>query len=162
MPFADQPYESKSEEETDDESYLEDGIPIEIDSDFSAALSMIDDDFETTNPIKTDQALQEITEGLHQAANEYEKLRSLLPTIPITEVAEIIQAAPTPYLQPMSKTAVQALQTSGETQLINQACILEHQAGASLVSLMYKYGIGRDILYKALHGGKFTLMELSM
>ena len=67
----------KSEEETDDESYVEDGIPIEIDSDSSAALSMTDDDFETMDPIKIDQAL-------HQAANGYDKLRSLLPTIPVT------------------------------------------------------------------------------
>ena len=78
----------------------------------------------------------------------------MLPTIPITEVAEIIQAAPTPYLQSMSKTAIQALQMVGEDQLINQACVLEHKAGASQVFLMCKYGIGRDRLYKALHGGK--------
>ena len=44
VPYADQPYKSKSEEETDDDSYLEDDIPIEVDSDSSAALSMTDDD----------------------------------------------------------------------------------------------------------------------
>ena len=60
VPYADQPYESKSEEETDYESYLEDDIPIEVDSDSSAALSMADDDFKTTNPMKIDQALQQI------------------------------------------------------------------------------------------------------
>ena len=81
---------------------MEDDISIEIDSDYSVALSMTDDDFETTDPIKIDQTLQEITEGLCQAANGYEKLRSLLPTIPVTEVAKIIQAAPALYLQPMS------------------------------------------------------------
>ena len=42
----------------------------------------------------------------------------------------------------------------GEDQLINQACVLEHQASASQTSLMHKYGIGRNRLYKALHGGK--------
>ena len=64
VPFTDQPYELKSEEEADDESYVEDDIPIEIDSDSSVALSMTDDDFEKTDPIKIDQALQEITKGL--------------------------------------------------------------------------------------------------
>ena len=106
VPFVDQLYESKSEEETDDESYVEDDIPIEIDSDSSAALSMTDDDFKTTDPIKIDQALQEITKGLHQAANGYKTLRNLLPTIPVTDLAEVVQAAPTPYLQPMSKAAI--------------------------------------------------------
>ena len=72
---------------------------------------MVDEDFEATDPVKIDKALQEIIEGLHQAANGYETMRCLLPTIPVTEVAEIVQAAPTPYLQPMSKTAIQALQT---------------------------------------------------
>ena len=36
-------------------------------------------------------------------------LRNLLPTIPVTEVAEVVQATPTSYLQPMSKIAIQAL-----------------------------------------------------
>ena len=63
VPYADQPYESKSEEEIDDDSYLEDNIPIEVDSDSSAALSMTDDDFETTDPTNIDQALQQIASG---------------------------------------------------------------------------------------------------
>ena len=57
VPYTDQPYESKSEEETDNDSYLEDDIPIEADSDSSAALSITDDDFKTTDPMKIDQAL---------------------------------------------------------------------------------------------------------
>ena len=60
VPYADKPYKSKSEEETNDDSYLEDDIPIEVDSDSSAALSMTDDDFETTDPTKIDRALQQI------------------------------------------------------------------------------------------------------
>ena len=119
VPYVDQPYESKSEEETDNKSYLENDIPIEIDRDSSTALYMTDDDFKTTDPIKIDQALQEITKGLHQAADGYETLRDLLPTIPVTKVAEVVQAALTPYLQPMSKAAIQALQTIGEEQLVN-------------------------------------------
>ena len=113
---------------------------------------MTDDDFETTNPMKIDQALQQIVQGLHQAANGYKTLRDLLPTVPVTEVAGIVQVAPTPYLQPMSKTAVQALQTLGEEHLINQACLSEFQKGISQVALMRKYGIGQDRLYKAIHG----------
>ena len=89
---------------------------------------------------------------MHQAANGYETLRGLLPTIPVTEVAEIVQVAPTPYLQPMSKAAIQALQTLGEERLINQACLTEYQKGVSQTTLMRKYDIGRDKLYKAIHG----------
>ena len=87
VPYTDHPYESKSEEETDNDSYLEDDIPIEVDSDSSAALSMTDDDFETTDPMKIDQALQQIVQGLHQAADGYETLRDLLPTVPVTDVS---------------------------------------------------------------------------
>ena len=125
VPYAEQPYESKSEEETDDNSYLEDDIPIEVDSDSSAALSMTDDDFETTDPMKIDQALQQIVQGLHQATDGYENLRDILPTVLVTDVVGIVQIAPTPYLQPMSKAAIQALQILGEEHLINQACLVE-------------------------------------
>ena len=48
VPYADRPYESRSEEETDDSSYVEDDVPIEVDSDSSTAASMTDSDFETT------------------------------------------------------------------------------------------------------------------
>ena len=70
----------------------------------------------------------------------------------MTDVAEIVQVAPTPYLQPMSKATIQALQTLREEDLINRACLMEFQKGVSQAALMRKYGIGRDHLYKALHG----------
>ena len=149
VPYADHPYEPKIEEETDD--YVDDDILIEVDSDSSAALSMLDENFENTDPSKIDEALQEIIKGLHQAADGYEALKDLLPTIPVTDVAKIVQVAPTPYLQPMSKAAIQALQTLGEEDLINQACLAEFQKDVSQAGLMRKYGIGRDRLYKALH-----------
>ena len=142
VPYADKPYESKSEEETDDDSYLEDDIPIEVDSDSSAALSMTDDDFETTDPTKIDQALQWIVQGLHRATGDYENLRDILPTVPVTDVVGIVQIAPTPYLQPMSMAAIQALQILGEEHLINQACLVEFEKGVSQAALMRKYGIG--------------------
>ena len=150
VPYADKPYES--EEETDDDSYLEDDIPIEVDSDSSAALSMTDDDFETTDPTKIDQALQQIVQGLHQAADGYENLRNILPTVLMTDVVGIVQIAPTLYLQPMSKAAIQALQILGEEHLINQACLVEFEKGVSQAALMRKYGIGRDRRYKVIHG----------
>ena len=56
---------------------------------------MTDDDFETTDPMKIDQALQQIIQGLHQAADGYETLRDILPTVPVTNVAGIVQIAPT-------------------------------------------------------------------
>ena len=121
---------------------MEDDIPIEVDSDSNAALSMTDDDFKTTDPTKIDQALQQIVQGLCQAADGYETLRDILPTVLVTDVAGIVQIAPTPYLQPMSKAAIQALQTLGEEHLINQACLVEFEKGVSQAALMRKYGIG--------------------
>ena len=152
VPYADRPYEPKIEEETDDDDYVDDDILIEVDSDSSAALSMLDENFEDTDPSKIDEALQQIVEGLHQAADGFEALKDLLPTIPVTDVAKIVQVAPTPYLQPMSKATIQALQTLGEEDLINHACLTEFQKGVSQAALMRRYGIGRDHLYKALHG----------
>ena len=151
VPYADRPYEPKIEEETDDD-YVDDDIPIEVDSDSSAALSMLDENFENTDPSKIDEAPWQMVKGPCQVANGYEALKDLLPTIPVTDMAKIVQVAPTPYLQPMSKAAIQALQTLGEEDLINRACLAEFQKGVSQVALMRKYGIGRDHLYKALHG----------
>ena len=152
VPYADRPYEPKIEEETDDDDYVDDDISIKVDSDSSAALSMLDENFEDTDPSKIDEALQQIVEGLHQAANGFEALKDLLPTIPVTDVTKIVQVAPTPYLQPMSKAAIQALQTLGEEDLINHTCLMEFQKGVSQVALMRRYGIGRDCLYKVFHG----------
>ena len=129
VPYADRPYEPKIEEETDDDDYVDDDVSIEVDSDSSDALSMLDENFEDTDPLKIDDALQQIVEGLHQAADGFEALKDLLPTIPVTDVAKIVQVAPTPYLQPMSKATIQALQTLGEEDLINHACLTEFQKG---------------------------------
>ena len=52
----------------------------------------------------------------------------------------------------MNKYAIQVLQSIEEDQLINQACLVEFQKGVSQAALMRKYGIGRDRLYKAIHG----------
>ena len=151
VPYADRPYEPRIEEETNDD-YVDNDIPIKVDSNSSAALSMLDENFENTDLPKIDEALQQVIKGLHQVANGYEALKDLLPIIPVTDVAKIVQVAPTPYLQPMSKATIQALQTLGEEDLINQACLVEFQKGVSQAALMRKYGIGRDCLYKALHG----------
>ena len=152
MPYADRPYEPKIEEETDDEDYVDDDVSIEVDSNSSDALSILDKNFEDTDPLKIDAALQQIVKGLRQAADGFEVLKDLLPTVPVTDVAKIVQVAPTPYLQAMSKATIQALQTLGEEDLINHACLTEFQKGVSQAALMRRYDVGRDRLYKALHG----------
>ena len=152
VPYADRPYEPKIEEETDDDDYVDDDVSIEVDIDSSDALSMLDENFEDTNPLKIDDTLQQIVKGLRQAADGFEALKDLLPTVPVTDVAMIVQVAPTPYLQPMSKATIQALQTLGEEDLINHACLTEFQKGVSQAALMRRYDIGRDRLYKTLHG----------
>ena len=152
MPYADRPYEPKIEEETDDDDYVDDDVSIEVDSDSSEALSMLDENFEDTDPLKIDDVLQQIVKGLHQAADGFEALKDLLPTVQVTDVAKIVQVAPTPYLQPMSKAAIQALQALGEENLINHACLTEFQKGVSQAALTRRYDVGRDQLYKALRG----------
>ena len=152
IPYADRPYEPKIEEETDDKDYVDDDVSLEVDSDSSDALSMLDENFEDTDPVKIDDALQRIVKGLCQVADGFEALKDLLATVPVTDVAKIVQAAPMPYLQPMSKATIQALQTLGEEDLINHACLTEFQKGVSQAALMRRYDVGRDRLYKILHG----------
>ena len=101
MPYADRPYEPKIEEETDDDDYVDDDASIEVDSDSSDALSMLDENFEDTDPLKIDDALQQIVKGLRQAADGFEALKDLLPTVPVTDVAKIVQVAPTPRASPL-------------------------------------------------------------
>ena len=60
----------------------------------------------------------------------------------VTDVVDIVQIVPTPYLQPMSKAAIQALQILSEDHLVNQACLVEFEKGVSQVALMRKYSIG--------------------
>ena len=72
VPYADHPYEPRIKEETDDDDYVDNEILIEVDSDSSAALSMLDKNFKVTDPSKIDEALQQIIKGLHQVADGYE------------------------------------------------------------------------------------------
>ena len=64
VPFRETPRGPYNEEVTDEEDYVADGHPIDIDTDSSAALSMTDDEFEATSPHKIDDTLQDIIEGL--------------------------------------------------------------------------------------------------
>ena len=102
---------------------------------------MLDENFKDTDPVKLDDALQQIVTGLCQAADGFKALKDLLPTVPVADVAKIVQAARTPYLQPMSKAAIQALQTLEEEDLINHACLTEFQKGVSQAALMRRYDV---------------------
>ena len=121
VPFHTTPPVEYVEEVTDDEDYKEDDEVISIESDSSAAESMLDDDFETTNPLMFNASLVKITTGLKQAAEGFEELRPLLPNIPVTDIPKHIEEVPLPYLTPMSKALVQALQSVGEEGLIDLA-----------------------------------------
>ena len=63
------------EEETDDDDYVDDDVSLEVDNDSSDALSMLDENFEDTDPLKIDDALQQIVKGLRQAADGFEVLK---------------------------------------------------------------------------------------
>ena len=63
VPFHTTPPVEYMEEVTDDEDYKDDDEVISIESDSSAAESMLDDDFETTNPLMFDASLVKITTG---------------------------------------------------------------------------------------------------
>ena len=62
------------EEATDDEDYKEDDEVISIESDSTAAESMLDEDFEATDPMMFDASLIKITARLKQAAEGFEEL----------------------------------------------------------------------------------------
>ena len=140
------------EEVTDDEDCKDNDDVISIESDSSAVESMLDDNFETTNPLMFDASLVKITTGLKQAAEDFEELRMLLPNIPVTDIPKLVEEVPLPYLTLMSKALVQALQSVGEERLIDLALQEEYDKGASQVSLMFKYGITRHQLHKIITG----------
>ena len=136
------------EEATDEEDYVSDDHPIEIDSDSSAALSMTDDEFEATNPQKVDDTLQDIVEGL----NGFEELRSLVPSIPVTEIPKLLKTVPLPYVQPLTKPMVQAIKSLGEAKMVELAVQEEHKKGTTQVSIMSNYGLTCNQGYKAITG----------
>ena len=140
------------EEVTDDEDYKDDDEVISIESNSSAVESMLDDDFETVNPLMFDASLVKITTGLKQAAEGFKELQMLLPNIPVTEMPKLVEEVPLPYLTPMSKALVQALKSVGEERLIDLALHEEYNKGASQVSLMVKYSVTRNWLYKIITG----------
>ena len=151
VPFRTTPPVEYVEEVTDNEDYKDDEV-ISIESNSSAAESMLDDDFETTNPLMFDASLVKITTRLKQAAEGFEELRKLLPNIPVTEIPKLIEEVPLPYLTPMSKALVQALQSVREERLIDLTLREEYDRGASQVSLMLKYGVTRNQLHKIITG----------
>ena len=152
VPFRETTRDPYDEEVTDEENYVSDDHPIEIDSDSSVALSMTDDEFEATNPHKVDDALQDIIEGLKKAANGFEELRSLVPSIPVTEIPKLLKTVPLPYVQPLTKSMVHAIKSLGEAKIIELAVQEEHKKGTTQVSIMSNYGLTRNQVYKAITG----------
>ena len=65
---------------------------------------------------------------------------------------KIIEETPLLYLTPLSKEMVRALQSVGEENLVDLVLYEEYQKGATQVSLMIKYGIMRNRLYKVITG----------
>ena len=120
-PFCTTPPVEYVEEVTDDKDYKEDDEVISIESNSSAAESMLDDDFETTNPLMFDASLVKITTELKQTAEGFEELRMLLPNIPVTDIPKLVEEVPLPYITLMSKALVQALQSVREERLIDLA-----------------------------------------
>ena len=113
---------------------------------------MLDEDFETTDPMMFDTSLMKITTRLKQAAEGFEELRKMLPSVLVTDIPKLIEETPLPYLTPLSKAMVQALQSVGEERLVDLALCEEHSKGASQVSLMLKYGVTRNRLHKIITG----------
>ena len=74
------------EEVTDDEDYKEDDEVISIQSDSSATDSMLDEDFEVTDPLKFDASLMKISNGLKHDAEGFDELRQMLPSVPVTDL----------------------------------------------------------------------------
>ena len=150
VPFHEIPRGPYDEEATDEEDYVSDNHPISIDSDSSAALSMTDDEFEATNPQKVDDALQDIIQGLKKAAGGFEELRSLVPSLPVTEIPKLLETVPLPYIQPLTKPMVQAIKSLGEVKMVELAVQEEHRKGTTQVSIMSNYGLTHNQVYKAV------------
>ena len=98
VPFHTTPPVEYVEEVTDDEDYKEDDEVISIESNSSAAESMLDDDFETTNPLMFDTSLVKITTGLKQAAEGFEELWKMLLNIPVADIPKLVEEVPLPNL----------------------------------------------------------------
>ena len=152
VPFHETTRGPYNEEVTDEEDYVSDDHSIEIDSDSSVALSMTDDEFETTNPHKVDDALQDIVDGLKKAAGGFEKLRDLVPSLPVTEIPKLLETVPLPYVQPLTKLMVHAIKSLGEAKLIELAVQEEHKKGTTQVSIMSNYGLTCNQVHKAITG----------
>ena len=152
VPFHETPRGPYNEEVTDEEDYVSDDHPIEIDTGSSAALSMTDDEFEATSPHKVDDTLQDIVEGLKKAASGFEKLRDLVPSLPVTEIPKLLETVPLPYVQPLTKPMVHAIKNLGEAKLIELAVQEEHRKGTMQVSIMSTYGLTCNQVYKAITG----------
>ena len=131
---------------------VSDGHPIDIDTDSSAALSMTDDEFEATSPHKIDDTLQDIIEGLKRATSSFEKLRDLVPSLPVMEIPKLLETVPLPYVQPLTKPMVHAIKNLGEAKLVELAIQEEHRKGTTQVSIMSTYGLTRNQVYKAITG----------
>ena len=70
----------------------------------------------------------------------------------LTDIPKLIEKTTLPYLTPLSKAMVQALQSVGEERLVDLALRKEHGKGASQVSLMLKYVVTRNRLHKIITG----------
>ena len=102
--------------------------------------------------IKIDDTLQDIVEGLKKAANGFEELRGLVPSLPVTEICKLLETVPLPYVQPLTKPMVHAIKSLGEAKLIELAVQEEHKKGTTQVSIMSNYGLTRNQVYKAITG----------
>ena len=87
---------------------------------------MLDEDFETTDPMMFDASLMKITTGLKQATEGFEELHKMLPNVPVTDILKLIEETPLPYLTPLSKEMVHALQSVGEERLVDLALHDKH------------------------------------
>ena len=113
---------------------------------------MTDDEFEATNPHKIDDTLQDIVKGLKKAASDFEELRGLIPSLPVTEIPKLLKTVSLPYVQPLTKPMVHAIKSLGEAKLIDLAVQEEHKKGTMQVSIMSNYGLTHNQVCKAITG----------
>ena len=113
MPYRETDPVEYYEEAIDDEDYKNDDEALSVESNSSAVLSMLDEDFKHTDPVKLDHSLQKITAGPQHVVEGYEELRHMLPSL--------IEEKPLPYLTPLSREITQALQSVGEEKQVDLA-----------------------------------------
>ena len=98
-----------------------------------------------------DQVLGNISTSLKQAAEGYDKLRTLLPQLPVHEVPKFVETIPTVYTQPMPVPLISMLTEMGPKEAMYS---IRNKVAERIPirQLWTAYGLTRSMMSRALTG----------